>query len=101
MRRSCRPRAPRPRRLRFNRAVSHDKYLRDYRNALRARELAELDWFLYRVNCNPFRKKSPARGAYDRAFLRARLADPRPPIDKLPSIPAARRTEQPPRRDEV
>lgn len=71
--------------------IRHDKYLRDYRNSLRAARLAELDWYLYRINCNPFRKSSPAHGAYQRAFIRARFEEPHPKSDRLGSLPAVRK----------
>lgn len=78
------------RRSTFGHAASYDAYLVVARFAMRAAELAAVDWLIHRRKANPYRPGSPAHGAYDRAFNREQLADPHPNFHPIPDLPRAR-----------
>lgn len=80
------------RRATFGHAATYDEYLIYQRQRLRAGELGQIDWLLHRRNCNPWRKGTPAHGAYNRSFIREMLADPNPSWPPIPDLPRARQS---------
>lgn len=79
------------RRATFGHAARHDPYLVARRYEMRAAELAQVDWLLYRRNCNPFTRGRPAWRAYNRAFNAERRNNPDPGFPPIPDLPRARR----------
>lgn len=60
------------------------------RRAMKAADLAAVDWILYRRDCNPWRKGTPVAKAYDRAFTLERRNNPRPALPPIPDLPRCR-----------